>query len=80
MAGESENDGDHAGTGEDPGQLCLGVIAIAQDQKKRDEENESANDFTQKMRDRRLLSLFEIEIPYVTIDQSDNECSAQENR
>jgi hypothetical protein len=55
------------------------MIAITQYQKQCDQENESANDFTEEMRNQRLPSLFEIKIPHITVDQSDNERSAEKN-
>jgi hypothetical protein len=45
--------------------------------KKRDQKNDPADDFTEKMGDRSLPFLFEIEIPNVAIHQRDHERCAQ---
>ena len=49
------------------------MVAVAQDKKQDNQENNPANDFTQKMRNRCLPFRFEIKIPNVAIDQSDDQ-------
>ena len=78
MTGESKNDRGHTGAGQQPGQPTLGVIAVPKNEQKRDQENDARDNFTEKMWDRRLPFFFEIEIPNVTIDQRDDEGSAQQ--
>src|SRR6266581_5448541 len=54
LPGESENDRDDPGAGEQSFQLRFSVIAGTQDKKKRDQKNHPADDFTKKMRNRGL--------------------------
>src|SRR5215472_17287821 len=79
LSSETENDRDYAGACQQSFQLCLGVIAVTQNEKQDNEENKSSDYLTQKMRNRCLSFLLEIKVPNVTINESDNERGAQQN-
>src|SRR5262249_11421409 len=80
LSSEAENDRNNAGARQQSFQLCLSVIAVTQNKQQDDQEDEAADYFAQKMRNRRATVLFEIQIPNVTINQSNNQCSAQQDR
>ena len=80
LSSEAEDDGKNAGACQQPFQLSLGVIAVTQNKKQYDQEDDSAGYLTQKMRNRRLPFLFEIKIPNVSVNQRDDQRSAKQNR
>src|SRR5438046_8606227 len=55
------------------------MVAVTQDKKQYDQENDSTDNLTKKMRNQCLPFLFEIEIPNVAINQRDNQRRAQQN-
>ena len=56
------------------------MVAVAQHKQQYDQKNDATDDLTQKMRNRRLPFVFEIEIPDVAINQRDNQRCAQQDR
>src|SRR5205807_4912028 len=55
------------------------MIAIPKHHQERDQVNNQRDDLPGKMRNRRLLFLFEINIPHITINQRHDERRAQQN-
>src|SRR5438105_1191443 len=53
------------------------MIADAQDQQQRDQENDQPHNFAEEFRDDGLATLFEVKIPKIAIDQSDHHGGAQ---
>ena len=80
LSSEAYNDCDHAGSGKQSLQLRFSMVSVAQDQEQGDQEYDTADDLTKKMWNRCLAFLFEIEVPDVAINQSDNQRSAQQDR
>ena len=52
------------------------MITDAEHDEQRNEKNNAADNFAQKMRNRRLFAALEINVPDVAIDQCDHERAA----
>ena len=79
LSGKADNDCDHPGPCQQSFQLCFGVVAVTQNKEQDDQEDDSADDLTQKMRNGCMPLLFEIKVPNVPINESDDQCSAEQN-
>src|SRR4051794_34862647 len=80
LSGKAKDDCNNAGTCQESFQLGLGVIAVTQNKKQYDQEDDSAGYLPQEMRNRCLPFIFEIKIPNVAVNQSNDQCSAKQNR
>ena len=79
LPGETDNDCDHPGSRQQSFQLCFGVVAVTENKEQDDQEDDSADYLTQKMRNGCLSFLFEIKIPNLPINESDDQSSAQQD-
>ena len=79
LSGEPENDRSGPRGRQQSCQPLVSAITVPQHDQQRDQVDKKRDNLPGKMRDGRLLFLFEIEIPDVTIDQRDDEGGAQED-